>query len=356
MRSETVYWEAQKNPIKPSPGFVKKGLSDYHLELSAKCQYECTYCSSNLGTYLRMNWNRIKETTGQQLGHVMLPGRNIGFNIQYTNLIPNLRRQAETEGESFGEGKTLVFSMLTDAFSPYLLQQRITNDALEILLDRTSFRIRVLTKNAAVGSPQWVDFFKSYKDRFVVGLSVGTLDNEWARKVEIGTSPPTKRTEALRRLQDAGVPTFGMLCPVFPTNYARLPKLKELVDSIRPHYSEEVWAEPYNDRVNWKHVRDGFEEGSSDWETINEMFSSSNKRQNVNCRETWSKYATNLLLDVRDIARKEDWIGRLNFLLYEHDVTENDAERIEDLEGVMLQSVDKDDRSKKPYFAKMQNL
>ena len=40
-----------------------------------------------------------------------------------------------------------------------------------MVLDRTSFRIRVLTKNAVVGSKPWVDFFAKHGDRFVVGLS-----------------------------------------------------------------------------------------------------------------------------------------------------------------------------------------
>jgi DNA repair photolyase len=49
-----------------------------------------------------------------------------------------------------------------------------------------------------------------------VGLSTGTLDSEWASRVEVGTSLPAAGLKALSRLQEAGIPTYGMLCPIFP--------------------------------------------------------------------------------------------------------------------------------------------
>ena len=355
MKSRTVYWEGPRKLIQPSPGFAKKELSDYHLDLMAKCEFECTYCSSNMGNQLRVNRPRIITTTQNQLGVVMIPGRDRGFNIQYRDVLENLDRQLYNKDKSYGDGQTIVFSMLTDGFSPSLVQQRITQKALETLLERTSFRIRVLTKYAGVGNSKWIDFFGQYPDRFVVGLSIGTLDNDWAREVEIGTSPSTKRAEATRALQDAGVPTYGMLCPVLPTQYARLPLLQELVDAIRPEYCETVWAEPYNDRLNWKHVRDGFEQGSDDWRTINEMFSPDGKLPR-NRRKLWSNYATDLLLDLRNIAREEGWSDKLKFLLYERDIKEEDAARIGNLEGVLLQQTNKQGESVNPHFVEMQKL
>ncbi len=355
MKSKIVNWyDEGKKPVQPSPGFAKKSLSDHHLELMALCEYGCTYCSSNMGNFLRMKRPKIIETTQDQLGQVMLPETDPDFHIEYPDIIQYLRKQLEGKYSSYGEGQTIVASMLTDAFSPSLIQQGVTREALEILLNRTSFRIRVLTKNAAVGSPYWIDFFRSYPDRFVVGLSIGTLNNEWARRVEKLTSPPTKRAEATRRLQDAGIPTFGMLCPIFPTQYSRSPKLEELVGAIRPEYCEDVWAEPYNDRINWRHVRDGFEQESKDWHTINGMFSSD--YDNGDRKGLWSEYATDLLLNIRHLAKREGWIDKLRFLLYEHDITQDDARRVRNLQGVMLQSIDETGKSKNPHFAIMQGV
>src|SRR5690606_15867253 len=109
-----------------------------------------------------------------------------------------------------------------------------------LLLEKTDFRIRVLTKNAIVGRDQWVRYFAAHADRFVVGLSIGTLDADFARKMERLTSLPASRINALRNLQDAGVPTFGMLCPVFP-EVLHTDELERLIDGIRPEQCEHVW-------------------------------------------------------------------------------------------------------------------
>ncbi len=67
-----------------------------------------------------------------------------------------------------------------------------------------------------VGTAKWLKLFTQNPTRFVVGLSTGTLDAEWARRVEVGRPLPKARIAATQALQAAGVPTFGMLCPVFP--------------------------------------------------------------------------------------------------------------------------------------------
>src|SRR5690606_33398327 len=134
----------------------------------------------------------------------------------WTDVEKQLESELASKPKSFGTGKTLVFSMLTDGFSPTLVAQGITERVLSILVERTSFRIRILTKNAVVGAAKWVRFFETHRNRFVVGLSTGSLDRPWARAIERRTSSPTARLSALRNLQNAGVPTYGMLCPVFP--------------------------------------------------------------------------------------------------------------------------------------------
>jgi DNA repair photolyase len=174
----------------------------------------------------------------------------------WPDLLARLRSQLDRKGDGWGAGHTLVFSMLTDAFSPMALKDGVTEAALRMVLERTRFRIRVLTKNAAVGSPAWIRLFKSYPDRFVVGLSIGSLDDAWARRIEVGTSLPSARLKALTRLQDAGVPTFGMACPIF-LDVLEVGALDKLIDRMRPDLVEDFWAEPFNNRTtrNGEHRR-----------------------------------------------------------------------------------------------------
>jgi DNA repair photolyase len=237
--------------------------------------------------------------------------------------------------------------MLTDAFSPLLVKQGITRAALELLLQRTSLRIRILTKNAIVGSDQWIEFFKAHPGRFVVGLSIGSLDNAWAERIEIGTSVPTARLQALQHLQAAGIPTYGMLCPVFP-DVLDGNCLDGLIDGINPSVCEFVWAEVFNDRANWRVVQEGYEPGSAGWSRMTQLFED---RSNG----AWSAYATELYIRLRQRAKADGWLHKLCYLLYEEQVTESDAHEFAGLQGVLLQSKpDADGLSKHPLFRAMQ--
>lgn len=233
-------------------------------------------------------------------------------------------------GVGWGAGKTLVVSQLTDAFSPLTVADGTTEKALLLVLQHTSFRIRVLTKGAVVGSEKWVELFKAYPGRFVVGLSTGTLDDEWARRIEVGTSSPSARLRATRALQDAGVPTFGMLCPVFPDMLTG-DGLERLVDAIRPDRCEHVWAEPFNDRANWRAVRAGYAEGSPGWRFLTDVYERG-------MRDRWSGYATELYQRLITMARAQGWAHKFRYLLYEGDIHEDHAGALKGLEGVLLQS------------------
>jgi hypothetical protein len=176
---------------------------------------------------------------------------------------------------------------------------------------------------------------------------IGTLDDEWARRIEVGTSSPTARLKALARLQDAGVPTFGMACPIFP-GVLETGALDELIDRVRPDLVEDFWAEPYNDRTNWAVVRKGYPPSSAGYEWLTEVY----QHRHL---DRWSEYATDLYVHLRDRARDGGWIQKLRYLLYEGDIVERDAARFAGLEGVMLQSKPTaDGRSSNPFIARMQ--
>jgi DNA repair photolyase len=260
----------------------------------------------------------------------------------WPDVLDRLRAQLANKLKSWGGGRTLVFSMLTDAFSPVTLAAGTTRAALDLVMERTSFRVRVLTKSAVVGSDHWRDYFLSHPGRFVVGLSTGTLDDGWARNVEKGTSSPSARLRALRRLQNDGVPTFSMMCPVFP-DAAHGDALDRLLGVARPHVVEHVWAEPYNDRENWRAVRDGYAPGSSGYEWLTRVYERGE-------RGAWSAYATDLYVRLRDRARRDGWLHKLRYLLYEGDIAEGDAKAFRGLDGVLLQSKPAaDGRSQNPH-------
>jgi DNA repair photolyase len=347
MRNLVVLVDSIKEPIQPSPGFEKKTLSECKLDLMALCGLGCLYCSSNAGYYLRIHREEFAAATEDQLGSRILPADDPRLTFLWPDILPKLDEQLSRKSPGWGAGQTLVFSMLTDGFSPEVLKNGTTEAALTIVLDRTSFRIRILTKNAIVGSEKWLRFFRAYPGRFVVGLSTGTMDDEWARMVEVGTSSPSARLRALRRLQDAGVPTFGMLCPVFPDLLSE-DGLERLIEQIRPELVEHVWAEPYNDRDNWHKVRLGYDPASYGYDWLTRVYENGET-------SLWSSYATELYRRLRARACRDGWLPKLRYLLYEGQILAADAPTFAGLEGVLLQSKPTPEGlSKNPQIAALQ--
>ena len=335
MRNKIVEVPSIKHPIVKSPGFAKKILSTYKLDLLALCGFGCRYCSSNAGNYLRIRREEFADATEAQLGKRLYPDQDPSLSMEWPDILDKLEAQVRSKKPSWGQGETMVFSMLTDGFSPNLVESGVTEKALRLVLDHTSFRIRVLTKNAVVGTDKWIEFFQSYPGRFVVGLSVGTLDKSWATRVELGTSAPQDRLEATQRLQRGGVPTYGMLCPVFPDAMEN-GDLERLVEGLNPDELEHMWAEPYNDRANWKSVQAGYSPGSPGYQWFEDVYGKGQKA-------LWSQYAADLYLDLRVMAEKGGWLNKLRYLLYEYEIQYSDAASFCDLDGILLQSKPKDD-------------
>lgn len=333
--------------IKVAPGFQKKRLAEHKIDLVALCEFGCAYCSSNAGNYLRINRERFADLTQEQLGERLYPTESPRLTMHFPSVVQQLERELARKPKSYGMGKTLVVSMLTDAFSPSLVKDGTTRSVLELLLRHTSFCLRILTKNAIVGSDSCCDFFAKFQDRVVVGLSTGTTDDEWATRVEKGTSKPSARLRSLRRLQDAGISTFGMLCPVFPSMLAG-DQLERLIAGVRPELCDEVWAEPYNDRTNWRSVRDTFSVGSTEYLWFDEAFGDS-------ASVAWSAYALDLYQRIRARAEVGGWLDRLRYLLYEHHVADEHVVGYGDLAGILLQSKpDHDGLSSHRGFAAVQ--
>lgn len=331
-------------PIMPAPGFAKKLLADYKLDLMGKCGFGCTYCSSETGNYQRINRGKFADLALEQLGRRVAPVamhdeqghlsalEDPDLAFIWPDVLAKIEAQIDRRRDvTWGAGKTLVFSMLTDAFSPPPLTSGTTAQALRLIFSLTDFRVRVLTKNSVVGlSPSWVQTFATSPDRCVVGLSTGTLDDAWAEKVERRTPPPSARVKATRALQAAGAATFGMLCPIFPDALAG-DGLERLVDAVRPERCEHVWAEPYNDRANALKVRAGYAEGTAGHTFLTEVYERGDRRR-------WSAYAAELYTRLITKARAEGWAHKLRFLLYEDGIVQADASAFAGLEGVLLQS------------------
>ena len=333
--------------IQKSDGFKKKDLATYKIDLQLLCGFGCRYCSSNAGLNIKFKKKTIEQLGLEQLGKSYTPKGNPELSIEYLNLISTLDKELSNKPKSYGSGEVLMFSELTDAFSPRLVNLGYTRKALELIFKKTSFRVRILTKNACVGDEYWIEFFEQYRENVIIGMSTGTTDEVWTKQVELGTSSPSDRFQALKNLQDAGIPTYGMLCPIFPTVVEKQ-KVDELVERINPDMVETIYAEPYNDRENWEIVRNGFTNDPDQFNWFTEAYEK-------DIQEVISAYHGDLYQQLLDHSNKNDWTHKLRYLLYENEICSGDADKFRGLVGILLQNKPNDSGySKNKVLAKLQ--
>ncbi len=162
---------------------------DYVINPYVGCQHACVYCYAEFmirftghkgekwGEFLdvkKINWNRIKP-------------------------------------EKY-EGKRLLLSSVTDPYLPLEKKFENTRNILEHLVG-TKAKLMVLTKSNLVVRD--IDLFKQIEN-IEVGISINTLDETFARKIEPRASRPKARLKAIREIHQAGIPTYVFISPIFP--------------------------------------------------------------------------------------------------------------------------------------------
>jgi DNA repair photolyase len=109
-------------------------------------------------------------------------------------------------------GKTLLLSSVTDPYCPLERKYRNTRRILEKLTP-TKASVSILTKSKLVTRD--IDLFQQFSD-IKVGISLNTLDPEFARIIEPAASKPNDRIQALKTIAQANIPTYVFISPIFP--------------------------------------------------------------------------------------------------------------------------------------------
>jgi DNA repair photolyase len=109
----------------------------------------------------------------------------------------------------------VAMSGVTDCYQPVERRLGLTRRCLEVLAE---FRnpVCVITKNALVTRDADVLGALAEHRAAAVHVSVTSLDRELQRRLEPRTSPPSLRLDAVRRLNEAGVPAGVLVAPVVP--------------------------------------------------------------------------------------------------------------------------------------------
>lgn len=155
-----------------------------------------------------------------------------------------LRRQLKKRRKPLNE--TVFISSVTDPYQPPEKKYGLTREILKILLEY-QVPISILTKSDLITRD--MDLLKKF-EHCEIGLSLTTLDDEMANKLEPRATPPSRRLKTLGALRDQGIYTYAFISPFIP----KLSDMKQLEESLAGSI-DEIGVEAINTRGgNWPGV------------------------------------------------------------------------------------------------------
>ncbi len=161
------------------------------MNLYRGCSHGCIYCDSRSRCY-----------------HIEHDFENIEVKANAIDLLENALKRKRAKC-MLGTGS------MTDPYIP--LESKIGNVRKALALaDQYGFGFTLITKSARVLRD--LDLLKSIneKTKCVVQMTLTTYDEDLCRKIEPNVSTTKERVEALKKLNEAGIPTVVWLCPILP--------------------------------------------------------------------------------------------------------------------------------------------
>jgi DNA repair photolyase len=139
------------------------------------------------------------------------------------------RARAEVRSPKWS-GEHIAMGTNTDPYQKAEGKYHLTRGIVEVL-GREANPFSILTKSTLVLRD--LDVLTAAAERTSVRLdfSIGTLDREVWRLTEPGTPPPDRRVDAVRRLNEAGIPCGVLIAPVLPGLSDSPAQLQEVVEA-----------------------------------------------------------------------------------------------------------------------------
>ena len=140
------------------------------------------------------------------------------------------------------DGKRILLSSVTDPYLPLEKKYQNTRKILEKLVG-TNAEVTILTKSKLVVRD--IDLFKKFKN-IEVGISLSTLNDDFARVLERGASKPSDRFAAIKEIHENGIQTYIFISPFFPeiTDFKAI--IGETLDYTDTYSFENLNFRPHN--------------------------------------------------------------------------------------------------------------
>ena len=129
----------------------------------------------------------------------------------------------------------ICFSGITDCYQPAERRYLLTRRCLEVALEARQ-PVGVITKNRLITRDLDVLAEMARLNIVNVSVSITTLDEGLARRMEPRTSTPAARLRTIGDLASAGVPTRVMLAPIIPgLNDSEIPQILKAAKEAGAH-------------------------------------------------------------------------------------------------------------------------
>ncbi|CAN5376729.1 PA0069 family radical SAM protein [soil metagenome] len=161
------------------------------------CEHGCIYCFAR----------------PSHAYHDLSPGLDFESKLFAKPDAPRLLR--EELGKRSYVVKPIAFGTNTDPYQPIESDWRITRGCLEVLAE-TNHPLTITTKSDRVVRDIDILAPMAAKGLAAVAMSITSLDPMIARTLEPRAPHPERRLTAVRRLTDAGIPTYVSIAPVVP--------------------------------------------------------------------------------------------------------------------------------------------
>jgi DNA repair photolyase len=237
-RGLEFYEVAAKRVINEVPAASRMPFR-YTINAYRGCSHACNFC------FARPTHEYLGLNTGEDFD------RKIVVKV---NAVERVRSEVASPKWS---GAHIAMGTNTDPYQKAEGKYHLTRGIVGVLAEaRNPFSI--LTKSTLVLRDLDVLTAAAARTEVRLNFSIGTLDREVWRLTEPGTPPPDKRVEAVRRLNDVGIPCGVLIAPILPGLSDAPEQVRAVVDACVAAGAESISAIPL-------HLRPGVREHYLTW-------------------------------------------------------------------------------------------
>lgn len=181
------------------------------------CQHDCKYCYAKSLLSFRGLWDNENPAVADI-------------------------RKIEKKVSKLPKGTILRLGGMTDCFMPLELTQRVTYETIKIL-NKYGIGYLIVTKSHHVADDEYIKIYN--KNLAHIQITVTTLDDKKCAEYE-KASPPSKRVESIKKLQELGFDVAIRLSPIIDEymDYDKLNSLgieKAVVEFLRVNSWIKKW-------------------------------------------------------------------------------------------------------------------